>query len=38
MLIDLSALRDAMQGEGLGEKPIDNWGEVDMFCAPETRI
>jgi hypothetical protein len=38
MLIDSSALRDAVKREGLAEKPVDNRCEVDNFRAPETRI
>jgi hypothetical protein len=38
LLIDLSALRDAVKCEGLAEKPVDNWCEVDKFRTPETRI
>jgi hypothetical protein len=38
MLIDLSAVRDAMFANGLAKKPVDNRCEVDIFRAPETRI
>ncbi len=38
LLIDSSAVRDAMFANGLAEKPVDNRCEVDKFRAPETRI